>query len=109
MIDKVQGRFWGAQLDNVMTEIAREAYICEVKILDPGVIEAVLHNDDSVCGSRNPLAFKKLRDLLMMGFVVREKAYEKLGPLEAAELIKEIREHLMQRFGDRLGHPPSEA
>jgi hypothetical protein len=109
MIDKVQGRFWGAQLDNVMTEIAREAFICEVKILQPGVIERVLHNDDSVCGTRNPLAFKKLRDLLMMGFVVREKAFEKMGALEADALIKDIRAELSKRFGDGIGQPPAGA
>jgi hypothetical protein len=109
MIDKVQGRFWGAQIDNVMREIAREAFICEVKILQPGVIERVLHNDDSVCGTRNPAAFKKLRDLLMMGFVVREKAFEKMGALEADALIKDIREELVKRFGDQGGPPSSGA
>lgn len=75
-----------------------------MKLLAPRVIEAVLHGDESVCGSRNPLAFKKLRDLLMMHFVVREKVFEKLGASEADAMIGAIRERLLDRFGrERLG------
>ena len=104
MGDKVQMEWWGHQLDAVLTEIAREAWICDVKLLAPGAIEAVLHGDESVCGSRNPIAFKKPRDLLMMGFVVREKAFEKLGAAEADAIIQAIRERLLERFGkDKLG------
>ncbi|WP_431273042.1 hypothetical protein ACQ858_12390 [Variovorax ureilyticus] len=94
---------WTQQIDDVMHEIVREAAICDVKLLDPGVIEAVLQNNDSVCGHENPRAFKKLRDMLMLGFIMRDKAYEKLGPLETDELVGAIREKLRQRMGDRLG------
>jgi hypothetical protein len=31
-----------------MSEIAREATICKVRLLDPGVIDAVIHNDGGV-------------------------------------------------------------
>lgn len=106
MSDKIRTEFWGHQLEGVMKEIAREAAICQVKLLDPGVIEAVLHNNPSVCGKDNPLAFKKLRDLLMMGFVVQGKAVDRLGPLETEELVKTIREHLRERLGGRLGGTP---
>ena len=94
---------WTHQIDDVMHEIVREAAICDVKLLDPGVIEAVLQNNDSVCGHENPRAFKKLRDMLMLGFIMRDKVYEKLGPVEADELVNGIRERLRQRMGDRLG------
>jgi hypothetical protein len=107
--DKIRTEFWGHQIDAVMTEIAREAAICQVKLLDPGVIEAVLHNNDSVCGHRNALAFRKLRDLLMMGFVVREKAFDRLGPLEADAVVTAIRDKLKERLGGRLGGPASSA
>ena len=105
MADKLQQEWWGHQLDAVLEEIAREAWICDVKLLNPGVIEAVLHNDDSVCGSRNELAFKKLRDLLMMGFVVREKTFERLGAQEATAMVTEIREHVTARYEGKLGGP----
>ena len=109
MSDKIRTEFWGHQLEGVMKEIAREAAICQVKLLDPGVIEAVLHNNPSVCGKDNPLAFKKLRDLLMMGFVVQGKAVERLGPMETEELVKTIRQHLSERLGGRLGGPGAAA
>jgi hypothetical protein len=96
---------WGRHVDAIMLEIARHALICKVRLLDPGVIEAVIANNDSVCGARNPIAFGKLRDLLRMGFVVRGKAFEQLGAVEAAELVTAVREQLQERLGDRLGGP----
>ncbi|SCK28080.1 hypothetical protein VAR608DRAFT_2327 [Variovorax sp. HW608] len=94
---------WTQQIDDVMHEIVREAAICDVKLLDPGVIEAILQNNDSVCGRENPRAFKKLRDMLMLGFIMRDKVYEKLGPVETDELVGAIRDKLRQRMGGRLG------
>ena len=106
MIDKIRTEFWGKQLDGVMTEIARNAAICQVKLLDPGVVEGVLHDNPSVCGKSNPRAFKKLRELLMMGFVVQGKAVERLGAPETEELVKAIREYLRERLGGKLGGSP---
>lgn len=103
MVDKIRTEWWGSQLDNVMTEIARQAVICDVKLLDPGVIEAVLHNDATACGSTNPIAFKKMRDMLMMGFVVKEKAFDRLGAHEADAIVKELRAALEKRLGGKLG------
>lgn len=100
---------WTHQIDDVMLEISRQAALCKVKLLDPGVVEAVLQNNESVCGSANPRAFKKLRDSLMLGFMVREKAYDQLGPLEADELIGSIRAKLQDRFGGKLGGPAGTA
>ena len=104
MNDKLESlKTWTHQIDDVMLEIVREAAICDVKLLDAGVIEAVLNNNDSICGHQNPRAFKKLRDLLMLGFIMRGKAYEKLGVIEAEELIASIREKLRTRIGGKLG------
>ena len=71
MSEQIRGRHWGRQMDDVMSEMARQATICKVKLLDPGVIDAVIRNDESVCGTSNPLSFKKLRDVMLLGFVVR--------------------------------------
>lgn len=103
MSDRIRNEFWSGQIDAVMSEIVREASICKVRLLDPGVIEAVLHDNPAVCGHDNPAAFKKLRELLMMGFVVREKAFERLGALEADEVVKAIRERLAAKYGHLLG------
>lgn len=104
MTDKIRDEFWGHQLDAVMSEIVREASICQVKLLDPGVIEAILHDNASVCGKDNPAAFKKLRELLMVGFVVREKAVERIGALEADAIQQAIREKLQAKYGGALGN-----
>jgi len=99
MSDNVVAKFWGQQLDGLLTEIVREASICQVKLLDPGVVDAVLNDNPSACGHDNPAAFKKLRDLLIMTFVVRGKAFNSLGPIEADALIQEITAKLKERLG----------
>ncbi|MCU0923901.1 MAG: hypothetical protein MUF16_26860 [Burkholderiaceae bacterium] len=72
MTDKIRTEFWGHQIDALLTEIVREASICQVK---------------------------KLREALMMTFVVRGKAFAGLGPVEADALIQEISEALKARLG----------
>jgi hypothetical protein len=109
MADPQRSEFWGHQLDGLIGEIVREASVCQVRLLDPGVISAELHENAAVCGHDNPAAFKKLRELLMMTFVVRGKAFDKLGPLEADALIQEISAKLKARLGTdgRFGGPAS--
>ena len=65
------GAWWAKNLDDVDNEIARLSIACNVRILDPGVIERVLENDASVCGSRNPAGFEKLRTALKMHYHIR--------------------------------------
>ena len=103
MAEKIRGRYWGRQLDDVMSEMVRQATICKVKLLDPGVVDAVLRNDASVCGTSNPLSFKKLRDAMMLGFMVREKSIDGLGPVETEALVTAIRERLQEHLGGRMG------
>jgi hypothetical protein len=109
MTEKIRTEFWGHQLDALLTEIVRQASTCQVKLLEPGVVDAVLHDNASVCGHDNPAAFKKLRELLMMTFIVRGKAFEKLGPMETDALIQEISAKLKARLGadGRFGGPAS--
>ena len=99
--------WWSRNLDEIDREVARLAIICNVRILDPGVIERVLNDDASVCGSTNPLAFGKLRNALMMHYHAREKALGALGEAGTARVVSEIVERLRQRFGERLGDPPA--
>lgn len=99
--------WWAKNLDDVDREVARLASICNVRILDPGVIELVLKNDATVCGASNPLAFDKLRNVLMMHYKIRDRAVEALGPAETAELVKAIVARLRDRIGDSLGNPGS--
>jgi len=64
--------FWANNLEELDREIARLATLCQIRILEPGAIQRVLQKDASVCGTDNPIAFAKLRDLLMLHFAIRE-------------------------------------
>jgi hypothetical protein len=97
------GGWWGKNVDDMAREVARLAVACNVRILDPGVIERVLNDDDSVCGTRNPIAFGKLRDALKMHYHVRAQAAGALGEAQTRELIADIVAQLRKRIGDRLG------
>jgi hypothetical protein len=99
--------YWSHSLSEVDKEVARLATICNVRLLDPGVIERVLANDASVCGTSNPMAFEKLRNVLMMHYAVRTRAVDQIGHTGADALMKEIVEDLQKKFGDRLGGPPA--
>ena len=103
---ELRGGWWARNLDDVDREIARLATICNVRILDEGVIERVLKNDASVCGAANPAAFTKLRSALMMHYHIRDQAVAALGEAGTERVIAEIVEDLRKKIGDRLGTPP---
>ena len=102
MSEEIRGKFWGRQMSDLMAEMARQAIICKVSLLEPGVIDAVLRNDASVCGTSNPVAFKKLRDAMMLGFVVRDKSVSALGAAETEALVTAIRDAIKEHLG-KLG------
>src|SRR5580765_1482716 len=87
MSSEFRAKFWGRQMDDLMSEMARQATICKVRLLDAGVIDAVLRNDPSVCGTSNPVSFKKL------------------GPGETDALVAAIRERIQEHLGGQLGGP----
>jgi hypothetical protein len=96
---------WTKHFDEIDREIAQLAALCQVPLLDPGVIERVLHNDTLVCGKQNERAFAKLRSLLMMHYSVRDRALVALGEAETLRIVAGIVERLRERYGDRLGRP----
>jgi hypothetical protein len=98
---------WTEHFVEIDKEIARLALMCQVPLLDPGVIERVLHNDSLVCGTQNKRAFEKLRQLLMMHYSVRDRALETLGPEETNQIMRDIVARLRARIGDKLGGGPT--
>ena len=106
--DLYQLSFWENNLEELDREVARLATICRVRILDRGVVDRVLHGDESVCGSDNHPAFSKLRSLLMMHFLVREKAAAQLGQRQTADLESYVIDRLRRVFADMgTDWPPS--
>ena len=100
--------WWAKNLDELDREVARLALLCRVKILEPGVVERVLHKDASVCGTENPLAFAKLHDMLMMHFAIHKKSVEALGTAQTAQIEALVIERLKKPFAELLeGSPPT--
>lgn len=96
---------WTKHFEEIDKEIAKYALLCKVRLLDPGVLKRVLNDDATVCGTANPAMFRKMRNLLMMHYSVREKAVVALGPQETLRMVDEIVTRLRERFGDSLGTP----
>ena len=90
-------------LDEIDEAIVRYARICDVPLLDPGVIDRVLHNDASVSRKPNPNAFAQPRGLLVMHYHERTAASESLGEPAAAVISQEIVERLRKKVDGRLG------
>lgn len=104
--DPMYRTLWAEDLEEIDREIARLAILCQVKILEPGMISRVLHKDASVCGAPNPVGFRKLRDLLMLHLVIREKSVESLGQAHAAAIEDYIIERLRKAFPHITGQWP---
>ena len=87
-----------SSLDEIDAEIARLALLCQVRILDPGVVERVVRNDTAVCGTNNPIAFEKLHNMLAMHFGVRDSAGVACGQALASGIEHEVIDRLRTRF-----------
>jgi hypothetical protein len=98
--DAYQIAWWEQNLEELDREVARLALLCRVRILEPGVIDRLMQGDDTVCGADNPIAFRKLHDLLLMHFAVRQKAADALGQQQTAAIEIDIVERLKKSFPD---------
>ena len=98
--DAYQIAWWEQNLEELDREVARLALLCRVRILEPGVIDRLIQGDDAVCGADNPIAFRKLHDLLLMHFAVRQKSADAIGQRQTAAIEIEIVERLKKSFPD---------
>jgi len=106
--DPVYRVLWTEDLEEVDREIVRMATLCQARVLEPGVIERVLKNDASVCATANPVAFRKLHDLLMLHLAIREKSVASFGQAQTAAIENYVMERLRKSFPDLTGGwPPS--
>ena len=103
--DHLQIAWWAKNIDELDREIGRLCAICQVRILDPGIIERVLKKDASVCGTSNPVAFAKLHDMLMFYFANRQKSVGAVGQLETAQIeahVVEAAEESLRRCAGKV-------
>jgi hypothetical protein len=92
--------WWEKNLEELDRELARLATLCRVKILEPGVIDRLMQGDATVCGADNAIAFRKLHDLLLMYFIVRQKSADALGHQQTAAIEIHVIERLKKSFPD---------
>ena len=104
--DPFEIAWWVKNIDEIDREIGRLCLLCQVRILDHGVIERVLKKDASVCGTSNPIAFAKLHDLLMLYFGIRKKSVEAVGEVQTEQIEGHVVEQLRSRFAELLGTWP---
>jgi len=104
--DAVRTGRWARTLEELDHEVGRLALLCRVPILESGVIERVLHGDRLVCGTDNPVAFAKLRDLLMMHLAVHAKWAAEVGEPEVAAIEGYVIERLRKSLPELGGRWP---
>jgi len=98
--DAYQVGWWERNLEQLDRELARLATLCRVKILEPGVIDRLMQGDATVCAADNPVAFRKLHDLLLMYFIVRQKSADALGAQQTTAIEVIVIERLKKSFPD---------
>ncbi|ALF90424.1 MULTISPECIES: hypothetical protein [Ralstonia solanacearum species complex] len=98
---------WKDDLEALDLEIVRLAVICQVKLLEPGVIQHVLDNDARDCLNDHKTAFASLRGLLFLHFQMQKDLAEAYGPSNAMEIVRRVWSHLQPRIGDQLGSLPN--
>jgi hypothetical protein len=98
--------WWERRLEELDRELGRQALLCRVPLLEPGVVDRVLHGDRSVCGTDNRLAFEKLVQLLRMHLVIRQKTADELGQRRTMDIETYVIERLRKSFPDIGSHWP---
>lgn len=88
---------WVRHLDGIADELMRLSIACDLRLRDPGVVERILNNDETVCGTRNPIGFQKLQHLLKATFDSINKSLGRIGPDETKQIIDAITERLDHR------------
>lgn len=88
---------WVRHLDAIGDELMRLSIACDVRLRDPGVIDRILRNDETVCGTKNPIGFRKLHNLIEATFSSVNKAADRIGANETKLITAAIIERLDKR------------
>ncbi len=96
MSDEVNPQ-WSRHLEAIAEELVHLSNACDVTLRDPGVIERIIRNDDTVCGRKNEHGFRKLRALVMATYDSLGKSIERIGPEETKKITSAIADYMQQR------------
>lgn len=94
---------WQRHLDGIGNELLRLSIACDVRLRERDVIDRILRDDASVCGRKNPQAFRKLRQLVVATYDSLGKSIDRIGPEDTKMIANAIAERLAERR-DSGGH-----
>lgn len=100
-VDPVAAGRYGRAFEDIDTELAKLASVCGLNLLDPAMVERVLHNDPGLVADAQRPAFDKMRALLYLHYAVRTQAAEALGQAPTQALIDGVVARLRERLGPR--------
>jgi hypothetical protein len=95
--NEVKHAAWARHLDTIGDELLRLTAICGVDLREAGVLDRVVKNDETVCTKKNPIGFRKLRELVIATFNSLNKATDRIGAEDTRMLVDAIRERLDKR------------
>jgi hypothetical protein len=90
-VSEFKHTYWGRQIDGLAHELSRLAIACDIELGTPGLAERILKNDESVCGRKNPEAFRQIRLHLMALFSVEERAIDRVGATDTKVILDQVR------------------
>jgi hypothetical protein len=95
---------WSRHFDAIGDELSRLSVACGVDLADDTVVERILRDDETVCGIKNPVGFRKLRQALLATYNSLNKAVGRIGDDEVRQIVAEVRAHLARRREIGRGH-----
>lgn len=87
------------QLIDINLAIERLALVCELSVLDMHALEAVLAGDPQVCGRGDPVAWLKLRGLLVLHLHVLTRSVVGEGMLATSRAMRVASDAVSLRMG----------
>lgn len=91
------------QFDDIVQTLARLALLCRVDLTKDANVRRVLSGDSSVCEADNPEAFRRMRDMLTLHYVARERSIDAIGTNDTDDVISGVVDRIREQFR-RLGH-----
>jgi hypothetical protein len=95
-IKKSRHRRFGDQFQAIGEEMSRLAIACDIDLFQKDIGERILREDESVCGRKNTVAFKKIRRLLMAFYPLELKTIDRLGVAETEVILEQVREAIRE-------------
>jgi hypothetical protein len=89
---------WFVQkFEDIDLELSKYVAVCDLHLLDGDVADRVLRGDRTVCSNLSSDAFEKMRQLLIMHFLVRHEAVEAIGEGQTRGLLHDVIGRLRDR------------